>query len=230
MAIALGAQAINATPATSATSHSASLTAVNGDLLVVCIGIRDDVAIDTVTGAINTFTIAGSVTREASSGHRAAIYYCENATGGSETVTVTFAGGASARAYLNISRWTGAATSSALDKTNGSANTSAASHASGAITAAGAGVAICAAKQSGAPTETDTAGYTALTQAVGGREYFAYLLNSAGSTECTWSVTPNVAAAVRIANFLEPSSSSVYGSVIGGKLTGRGVLTGGSLI
>lgn len=208
MAIALGAQAINATPGTSATSHTVSLTVSAGDLVVLCVGVRDDFAIDSVSGSVNSYTLAGSVTRDTGSGHRAAIYYCENASAGSETITVSF-GANSARAYLNASRWTGAKTSGALDQTNGGQNASGTSHTSGSVTATGSGVAVGCFKFSGGPDETDTAGFTALSQAAGGREYFAYLLNSAGAVECTVTTSFAVASAARIANFLEATAASV---------------------
>jgi hypothetical protein len=210
MAIAFGAQAVNATPGTSASTHTATLALSAGDLVLVSVASRDTFGASTITtctGTVNaTYTMAGTQGYNAGAGN-SAIFYFANSASGTETVTVSFSG--SVRAEVNISRWTGAATASVLDQSNNGSNGSVTAgnpHTFGSITTTGTGVIACAmAFGAGSGTETQT-GFTELTPAAT-RGYFSYQL--AGVTTTDGSLTSSVtsSSAGSIANFLEAGGS-----------------------
>ena len=233
MAIALGAQAVNGSPGGAALTHTASLTFSAGDLAVVCVACRDNVAVssvgDTVNGAAS-YTRAGAAVVNGD-GLYAEIWYFENSGAGAATITVTMA--SSARAGVNASRWTGGATSSALDQNSGNTNAGTTTHTAGSITTAGAGLMIAAYQTTASPGARTFGTWTALTanDAQGyDRSAYGYRIVTGGTTDdadMTTGVSVNTSG--KIASFNEPSSGLV-GSVMGGKFIGRGVLTGGSLI
>ena len=229
MAIALGTQAVNTDATTSATTHTVTLALNAGELAVLCIAARDTAVISSVVGSANgAYTPAGSV--QTNGAVVSAIYYFENSGAGTETVTVTT--NANSRMALNLSSWTDAATASALDQVNGANGASGTAHNPGSITTTGAGVIITAysfSTDEGAFTQT---GFTALTAvAAFARDNFGYRIVTGSTTDDgDITITNAATSAARIASFNEPASGSVVGSVIGGKLLGRGVLTGGSLI
>ena len=143
MAIALGAQATGSSPGTATTERTASLTLSAGDLVVVLATDRDDGGVTGVSGSVNgAYTQAG--TGAATGGTaRASIWYFENASAGSETITVTYGG--SVRGWFNASRWTGAATSSALEDQGSNTNASGTTHNAASITFTGPGLIVEAA-------------------------------------------------------------------------------------
>jgi hypothetical protein len=205
---ALVGQAVN-TPA-AGTSHTVSRTVSAGNLLVICIAVRTDVAVNSVAGSVNaSWPQAGTTQDDNTTNTRQ--YYVENCSGGSETVTVTTA--SSATVYLNLSEWSGIRTSTALDQTNGASNASGTSHSHGSITTTGPGLIITASAQNGAATETVATGFTALTN-TGARDYFQYKISSgAETTTATYTTDVSVASTARIANFLDASAGSAIAPI-----------------
>lgn len=233
MAIAFGAQAASSNGTTTQVSHTVSLSLSAGDLVVVLIAIRDDTAISSVTGSVNaTYTAAGTVQYNAAHGGRAAIYYFENSAAGSETVTVTTA--ATSRKGINVSRWTGAATSSALDQNNGNNNASGTAHNAGAITTTGAGLVITSYISSGDEGTVTQTGFTALTVDSSSllRDYFGYRIVTGSTAEDgDFTCVNSVVSAGKIASFNEAAAGGdPEGSLIGGKLIRGGLLMHGVLV
>jgi hypothetical protein len=212
MAIALGAQAINSTPGSSATTHTAALTFSSGDLVVVCTASRDNVAVTSVGDSVNgaaSYTRAGAAGYDASTGWYAEIWYFENSGSGAATITVTWASGV--RAGINAQRWTGAATSSALDQNNENTNASGTSHPHGSITTTGAGLMITSLNTAGGFTSHTPEGtFTALTGngAQGyDRSAYAYRIVTGSTTdENTHTTGSAVTSQGKIASFNEPAA------------------------
>lgn len=231
MAIAFGAQAVNASPATAATTHTATLTTSVGDLVVVLVAERDYSGTSGVSGSVNgAYTQAGATVLEGAGETRAEIWYFENSGAGTETITVTFNG--STRAGINASRWTGAATSSALEDNAGATNASGTTHSSGSITFTGPGLIIevgCFSGYTGDPSPSSSDGFTAMTETAMEREAFFYKLSSGETTDGTFTTTSPVISSVKIASFIEASSGDPEGSLIQGKLLRGGLLLGGVL-
>lgn len=205
MAIAFGAQASGVQTSAADTTIEATITAVAGDLITVLIVARDVVTISSVVGSLNgAYTAAGALQTTPASNDRAAIYYFENSSGGSETVTVTFS--ANVRGSINVARWTGAATSGALDQNNGQSNNPATTtphH--GSITTTGAGLIVtsmAAGGDIGTPTQS---GFTGLTRgSLYVRDWYGYRIVTGSTTEDGDLTGANsVVAAGKIASFLE---------------------------
>lgn len=206
MAIALGAQAGNATPSTTATTHTATLTLSTGDLAIVLVSSRDGGnTIDSVVGDVNgAYTRVGTDQYDTSGNGRVSCWRFENCASGSEIVTVTFS--ATSRAAVNFSRWTGAATASALDQTNAQNNASGTAHNCGSITTTGAGLIVTVYAFGGDEGATTQTGFTALTAAAGGyaRENWGYkIIASSESNTGSLTSTNSLASAAKIASFNE---------------------------
>lgn len=208
MAIAFGAQATNATPTTTSVTHTAQLTLSAGDLAVVLISARDDQAISSVVGDVNgEYTVAGTVNHQAATGQRSAIYHFQNCASGTETVTVTWAG--TVRASINFSRWTGAATTGALDQTNELDNVATTTPNHGSITTTGAGLIVTAYSPSGDPGATTQTGFTALTRGPSFvRDWYGYRIVTGSTTEDgDLSTTNTLSGPGNIASFNEAASA-----------------------
>ena len=226
MAIALGAQAVNATPGSSATTHTASLTFSSGDLVVVSIASRDNVAVTSVGDSVNgaaSYTRSGTAQLEGS-GYYAELWYYTNSGAGAATITVTW--GSAVRAGVNASRWTGAATTSAIDQNNGTNNTSGTTHTHGSITTTGAGLMISALSTVGAPSGiTPETNWTALTDNVSegyDRCGYAYrIVTGSTADENTATTGASVPSAGKIASFNEPAAGGTSDVNLHG--TGRGI-------
>lgn len=212
MAIALGAQAVNTTPASSSTTHTASLTLSTGDLVVVCVACRDNVAVssvgDTVNGAAS-YTRAGAAQFDATDGTYSEIWYFENSGAGAATITVTWA--SAVRAGLNASRWTGAATASALDQNSGNNNgPGVTAHTAGSITTTGAGLMIASYQTTGNPGTRTFGTWTALTgnDAQGyDRSCFGYRIVTGATTDDADMTTGNACdTSGKIASFNEAAA------------------------
>lgn len=201
MAIAFGAQDTNDTPGSASTTHTATLALSTGDLAIVLISVRDDAAISSVIGDVNgSYTVAGTVNYHG--GQRSAIYYFENCTAGTEIVTVTW--GVGVRAGVNFSRWTGAATSSALDQTNEQDNTTTTTPHHGSITTTGAGLIVTVYSPTGDPGSVTQTGFTALTRAPGfTRDYYGYMIVTGSTTEDGDLTTNSLSGPGSIASFNE---------------------------
>jgi hypothetical protein len=217
MAIAFGAQAVNASPSSAATTHTASLTTSAGDLVVVLVGERDYTGVSGVSGSVNgAYTQAGAAVAEGAGETRAEIWYFENSGAGTETITVTFNG--STRAGVNASRWTGAATSSALEDNGGATNASGTTHSSANITFTGPGLIIevgCFSGYYGDPVPSSSDGFTALTNTAMEREEFFYKLSSGETTDGTFTTTSAIISSVKIASFIEAGGGGGGGEVSG---------------
>lgn len=208
MAIALGAQAVNSSPGSSQTTHTASITLSAGDLVVCCVTLRDNRTITSVTGTVNaTYTQIGTEVSNSNDGSKSALFYFENSAAGSETVTLTL--DTAGRAGLNVSRWTGAATSGALDQNDGAAITSTGtSHNSGSITTTGAGLIAVAAYTGGTTGGTTFTDFTALTSPDGAR-YNPFYRIVTGSTAETgdYSTVNSVISTNKMASFNEAAAA-----------------------
>lgn len=208
MAIALGAQAVNSSPGSSQTTHTASITLSAGDLVVCCVTLRDNRTITSVTGTVNaTYTQIGTEVSNSNDGSKSALFYFENSAAGSETVTLTL--DTAGRAGLNVSRWTGAATSGALDQNDGAAITSAGtSHNSGSITTTGAGL-IAVAAYTGGPTGGITfTDFTALTSPDGARHNPFYRIVTGSTAETgDYSTVNSVMSTNKMASFNEAAAA-----------------------
>jgi hypothetical protein len=218
MAIAFGAQAVNASPSSAATTHTASLTTSAGDLVVVLVGERDYTGVSGVSGSVNgAYTQAGTAVAEGAGETRAEIWYFENSGAGTETITVTFNG--STRAGINASRWTGAATSSALEDNGGATNASGTTHNSGSITFTGPGLIIevgCLSAYWGDPDPPESSdGFTLMTTTGAEREAFFYKLSSGETTDGTFTTNGSVISSVKIASFIEAGGGGGGGEVSG---------------
>jgi len=208
MAIAFSSQAVNSTSGTSQTTHTATLTLSAGDLVVVCVGTRDGVTIDSCVGSLNgAYTLVDPTIVNTNNSNKSAIFFFENSASGSETVTVTLS--AAGRAGVNISNWTGAATSGAADQDDGNFITSAAtSHTSGSITTTGAGLIIVHAVIGGASGGFTFTDFTALTSPDSAR-YNPFYRIVTGSTEETgdYSTVNSVLSTNKMASFNEAAAA-----------------------
>lgn len=212
MAIEFGAQTVNTDYGTSATTHTATLTLEAGDLVVVGIGSRDGAtAVSSVHDSVNG---AGSPYTEVlqrywvANGIRAALYFFQNSAAGSATITVTH--GSAARCGFNVSRWTGAHLTSALDQSNGADNTSTTGpHSHGSITTTGAGLMVTASQQGTSGSVETPNAFTALTASGSAREYLQYLIVTGSTTDDgDYSTDVSVTSTGVIASFNQASGGS----------------------
>lgn len=208
MAISFGAQAVNSTSGTSQTTHTATLALSAGDLVIVSCGTRDNVTLDSVTGTVNaTYTLVDPVVLNSNNSNRSGIFYFQNSAAGTETVTLTLS--AAGRAGVNISRWSGASTTSALDQDDGASTiVSGTSHNAGSITTTGAGLIFSQATVGGASGGFTFTDFTALTSPDGQR-YNPFYRIVTGSTAETGDYTTgsSVLTTNKIASFNEASGS-----------------------
>lgn len=236
MAIALGAQAVNATPGTTSTTHTVALTFSAGDLVVVCVACRDNVAVSSVGDSVNgaaSYTRAGAAQQDVGDGTIAELWYFQNSGAGAATVTVTFA--ATARAGVNGSRWTGAATSSALDQNSGNNNgPTVTAHTAGSITTTGAGLMIASYQTTASPGTRTFGTWTALTSNDAqsyDRSCYGYRIVTGATTDDAGMTSGNGSdSSGKIASFNEASAGDPEGSLIGGKLLRGGLLLHGVLV
>lgn len=202
MAIALGAENDSITAGTTGT---ATVTASAGDLLVLCWVIRNGATfVSIVDTQLQTWVEV--TTPVFASGARAGIHFFPNAAAGSTTVTLT--AGSSDTIILNLSRWTGAATSSALDTfgTASQAAQSAPRMCVGDITTnSNCGLVLGVSGQASTVTdETAGTGFTALALTAGNnRQWWQYNVATAGSltTGCDYA-TASVTHVGMVASFL----------------------------
>lgn len=206
---ALGAQATGNGSVSAPTLAVGPLTCSSGDLLVLCFAGRDATnTVDSVVGSLN-----GAFTRcradQISGNNVSSMWYFQNSGAGDETVTITYS--ANSRGEANLSRWTGIATTNALDDSNGATNASGTAHNAGSIDATGAGVIVTSFEfgaDEGSVTQT---GFTELSETAFARGYFSYqIITGATTTDGALTSGSTTVSVGVITNFLDSGGAATY--------------------
>jgi len=234
MAIALIGEAAFGNITTGATSFaSAATTFSGGELAVLCCGSRDgDYSLTGVAGDGNNSTgwaLAGTVEDGAGTWNLEIWYKANCAASTNEVITASLSG--TTRSYLNLSRWSGAALTSALDQTDGTNSAGGlTTHPFGSITTTGAGLIIAALYHDGSSVTAATTDYTALSKITDGRLFAQYKISTGAETAApTVDTGSSTYSSGKIVNFLEAAAGDPEGSLIQGKLLRGGLLLGGVL-
>lgn len=177
-----------------------------GNALILIISYATG-ATNAVTGVTDNASNAWAKAAEgwlAGSSTRVEIWYVLNAT---SATTVTVAKPTTSAAFVNVSEWSGVATTAAFDTGTGGGEASSTSKTAGPISTAFAPDLVIAGVSypSGTATATlNTAGYTALTGGLNGTQTgaFAYqIVSSAGSYSVNWTLSAAATGGNAIASF-----------------------------
>jgi hypothetical protein len=221
---------------TAGTTGNVTLNGITaGNFLALAWVIRTGASFTSAVGSLNS-TFTQAVAPQLLSA-RAGIHYFANSASGNETVTLT--AGASDTILLNLSEWSGLATSSVLDQANGlNTNVTTTTHSHGSITtASNCGLVItCSGQSSTVTDETVASGFTAFqyTNIIAGsgsnnRVWWQYANTGTGSLTTTGAYTTaaNSSSCGVIASFLNAGGggggnanlfAGKFGMLLAGKL------------